>query len=210
MRISRYDDEELLFSKYGWSGVVRANEEKIKEIAAEKGLSDFDRDFDELVDDLAKEYTPEAPVLLTDEVSVDRIEVEVARPRDPYSRRRSFGGPETIRKNAVEVTVPVEGDTGFFRVQPATSDSAPPRARVAEDHLVFQVIIETDDKDELRASINERIAKIEKYLNWMRQSAEGLASRMQALARSELEHRKKQLSSADDLVKGLGFKVKGE
>ncbi|MAN45923.1 MAG: hypothetical protein GYB49_10580 [Alphaproteobacteria bacterium] len=210
MMISRYNDEDYLFNEYDWHGVVRANEEKIKEVAAQKSLKDFEQDFDVMVQELAAEYTPEAPELLTDDITVERKEVEVQRPRDRYNRDPFFSGNDTITRNAVEVTVPVSGDTGFFRVRPTSYDSGPPRARIASDHLVFTVIIDSDDTDKIRSNIDERVASIEKYLNWQRKSAEGLPDQMRALARRELEHRKQQLSSADDLVKGLGFKMKGD
>jgi len=210
MRLSRHNDEEFLFSTHDWFRVVEANEEKIKEVAAKKSLKDFEQDFENMVEVLAAEYTPEAPELRIGELTVEPKEVEVDRPRDGYRSDPFFSGRDTVMKSAVEVTVPVSGDTGFLRVRPSSFDSGPPRARISKDHLTFTVVINSDDKEKVRSDIDERLARIEKYLNWQRKSAEGLPDKMRALARRELEHRKQKLSSTDDLVKGLGFKLKGE
>jgi len=209
MRVSRYRDEELLFSKYQWNDVVRTNEEAIKKQAAKMSLVDFEEDVESLAVKLAKEYTPEAPTLRHDDISVERKEVEVERQRDGYRSDPFFeGGSSTVTKNAVEVTVPVEGDTGFFRVRPSKYNMNPPRAVIGKNDIKFLLILEAEDPAAVRTQIDSKLKSIEGFLNWQREDAEGLSQSMLTLANRELEYRRSQLGAADDLVNNLGYKVK--
>lgn len=212
MRVSRARDQELLFSKYDWHDIVRVNEEAIKKQASTKRLEHFSGSIDELAAKLAGEFTPEPPMLLVDDISVERKEVEVERARDGYSRRDPFysGRAETVTKNAVEVTVPVQGDTAMLLIRPTTYDMNPPRAAVSKGHISFVIVLDTEDPTQIRSRIDQRIADIELYLNRQRESAEGLPGKMLSLAKRELEHRRSQLGAADDVVNNLGYKVKGQ
>nr|WP_321441120.1 hypothetical protein [uncultured Hyphomonas sp.] len=210
MRISRTSDQEHLFSQHDWHDIVRASEEAIKKHAVNKTLGDFDTSIDALAEELAQEFTPEPPVLLIDEISVEQKEVQVERARDGYSRRDPFfsGQPDTITRNAVEVTVPVDGDTAMLRIRPPKYNMSPPRAKISRDSISFIIILDTEDSKEIRSRIDQRVADIEEFLNWQREAAGDLPQRMMSLAKRELEYRHANLGSAHNVVNNLGFKVK--
>lgn len=210
MRISRYNPEELLFCKAGLSEAMRHYEEEVRKAAAGFSKAEFSKPIPELAAELASKYTLEVPSVDKKNIEVLATEVEV-EVRSGYSRRDSWmsGGSGSYQKKAaIEVTVPIVGDTGMLALRPNSYDSNPPRGKVEQSAVMFTVIQGAEGEEKIKREIDERVASIEKYLDWQAGTIAGHAESMLVVATRALEARKQQLEASDDVVSKLGYKIK--
>lgn len=155
-----------------------------------------------LVGYFAEEYALETPALRRDEAAASQREAEI----ELYSQfdQRKFRAVGTI----VEVTVPFNGQVELFKIQPSRWTSMHPVADVSKSALTIRVQGRNLQQAQVRSEIDQQLNLIDEYLGWLRGDLDPFNASLAAVARSRIEQRRSKLLADQNLVAGLGFKLK--
>lgn len=202
-------DRNYLFNNVDWFSV---DQHQRKELAKEIDSLDGDRLLNSSVEDLCdyfeKKYKIEVPVLKPDNIVADQRETKIDVSGDP---RRYFSNPGQafyVNGTTVEISVPFEGDSEAFKIQPTSYTLNPPRAEFGNNNLVIKIEGTDLSADQVRNEVNRTISDIEGYLVTLRSNAQGLNTQIRSLAHTAIEQRRGKLLKDRNLLGDLGFKIK--
>lgn len=204
-----YGEPELLFYKHDMHSVMEAHRQ-----GSAKAVHDVDADrllnspTDDVVAEILQTYILNVPVLRRDDAYVDQREGQV--PVRDYFARDAWGerGVRNVTGTIVDLTVPFTGDKDFFFIRPTTYDSSPPRSIVGKDTILIRASGRDMDPEGVKSTLNNTLADIEKYLGWLRGSADPFNESLPAHIRSAIEARKSKLLKDRNMVASLGFNLK--
>lgn len=201
--------EDLLFNTGDWFGVSEGQKRRLNEdIASKNG----DQLLNTSTEDLAKYYEEAfsivVPELDHDNVTVDQREAQIDVSHDRFRYFSDSSGPHYITGTAVDVEVPFSGDAEVFKVQPTTYTTNPPRGHISNGVLRFTIQGTDLTAQKVQDEIKSRIASVEQYLGWLRQTATTFNATLYEQAKNQIEGRKQKLLSDRSLVAGLGFKMR--
>jgi hypothetical protein len=208
-----YGEPELLFYKYDMHSVMEAQRSQIdKNVQEYSGNALLNTPTDDIVHELAEKLRLEVPELQRVEAHADQHEGEV-EVFDTYGAmfgegHRGGRGGSLVQGTIVELHVPYTGDKNFFFVRPTTFDSAPPRAILQNGSLLIRHSGRNLTAEQVKKGFNSTLDDIERYLGWLRSSAEDFNGGLAAPIRSAVEARKAKLLSDQNLVANLGFSLK--
>lgn len=114
---------------------------------------------------------------------------------------------------AFDIQVPFTGDASIFRIRPNQYDSGPPYAEVDERAgvLKFSVQDRALTAEKVKASIDETVGSIQKYLGWHRSFWGGFDQQVAAKAREHINRRRERLlqqKSVSSGLAGMGIKLR--
>ncbi|WP_291208745.1 hypothetical protein [Hyphomonas sp.] len=216
MSFSRYEPEELLFARERLSDVVNVLEQRVCLQAAKYSKDQLGAPTEELALELALKNTLTVPTIAENEIEVFATEVQVDFQSGYHVGDSGMvrGGSSRSTRPAVEVSLPIKGDTSLLLLRPSTYessyDSNPPRGKITGSSIVFTLLhTESEGEDNrLRREIDQRRDGIKRYLDWQRIELAGHPASIIAIAIRELEARKVQLASTENVVSKLGYKIK--
>jgi hypothetical protein len=208
----RHGGPDLLFHKYDMHSVMHNQEQQA--MAAPGVMNDdviLNTPTDDIVETLAGRFRMDVPVLDRENAEAEHSEgpVEVF---DSYFSRDYGGGGEgrrTIQGSIVELSVPYTGDKEFFFVQPTTYDTAPPHAQIDKNHVVLRHSSRELNAEQANKALNGVLDSIQKYLDWLRGTADPFNARVKQRLREAVEARKAKVLRDRNSVGNLGFKLKG-
>ncbi|MEP2890927.1 hypothetical protein [Tateyamaria sp.] len=209
MRTSKRTREELLFNSAEWHGVTESQKAKmVADIGAKSDNQILNTSTEDLARYYAKAFDIGVPDLDHENITVDQQEVQIDVSHDSMRFIRDRSQPFHVSGTAIEVEVPFEGDAEVFKVQPPTYTMNPPRGCVTRRHLTFVVSGTKLTADKVSSEIQDRLAAVEKYLDWLREGAGPFNQSLFSIAKDQIEARKAKLLADRNLVAGLGFKVR--
>lgn len=202
-----HGEPELLFYKHDSFQVIEAHRQK-----ASSDANSFNDDVllktptEDLVITILRGVELDVPHLTVADAFVDQREGQVPV-RDHF---RDYGGRgiSSVSGTIVELSIPFEGDKDFFFIRPSTFDSAPPRAIVTKEHVIVRVQGRDLNPEQVKASLDESIAHIEKYLAWHRSTVDPFNASLPQIIRGAVEARKAKLLKDRSMVASLGFNLK--
>ena len=127
----------------------------------------------------------------------------------------AFIGRKTARRKGIEfrVTVPFEGNSELFAVQPESYTLSKPMATGDSSHLVFIYSGLQADVEAWTRSFEESKRRIDTYIASLRGSAEKLNQELESTAHAALNERRSRLERAgadlDRFRAGIGGKAQG-
>ena len=132
-----YGNESDLFSKREWYD-VESNQKEMLE--SEITSMDGDRLLNSSVDDLCtylldKYSITDEPELKREDIVVDQSETQIDVSRDPMKFIRDPSRPVYAPGTEIEYSIPFNGDSGIFEVQPTTYTLNPPKGHVVGNEL---------------------------------------------------------------------------
>lgn len=204
-------NREPLFQKYDFPANVRHAPEKL--LATVDELSDHELmtdNVDQLIDRLVRDHMFEIPVLSPDKVETDEGEVQIDVSHDP--RRAIFrDGPVYIKATEYRFYVPYVGQRDAFFCHPSSYDFSPPYADVGDREITIRVTKHNDRQDaaSIRKEFEQVLAKIEAYLQRLRNDMSGLEDRLRQTARARIEQRRLKRQNDASLVDQMGFPKRG-
>ena len=148
------------------------------------------------------------PVLKQEDIVADQRETKIDVSGDRSRYFSNPGQPFYINGTTVEITVPFEGDSEAFKIQPTSFTMNPPRAEVKDNNLVIRIEGTDLSAERVRTDVNKTVAEIEEYLVTLRSNAQGLNSQVRSIARGVIEQRREKLLKDRNLLGDLGFKMK--
>lgn len=190
-----------LFSSTDWFSVREARK---KATFDEINALDAARILNTTVDTLCKYYEEknaiEVPVLDRSQVVIDHREV----PR----RINDYGRDITVTATEIEVSVPFEGASDAFRIQPSMYTMNPPDGVIAGGQLTFVVDAHGRDDQGVKREIERTLDQIEQQLGNLRANVAEFQRELPPLVRDWIERRRAKLLADQKLVSSLGYKLK--
>lgn len=202
-------EPNYLFSKVDWFSV---KQHQSNAMAEEIRGYDGNRLLNTPVDDLAKyfeqKYSFTVPTLRENEIVADQRETQIDVSHDQMRYIRDRSRPFHVAGTEVEVTIPFDGESKAFSIQPSTYSSCPPIGEVRGSNLVLTIRGIDLTAEAVRAQIDRTIAEIRTYLGNLQRNVAELNNGLLAAARTAIEHRRSKLLKDQSLVAGLGFPLK--
>lgn len=201
-------DEDILFWELDWHGVVEHQKKQAQQKAEGVTADFFEKgSLDELAEELASEFSLEPPEIDSENIEVDKREVDIDIGGD-WDRYFSRPGPHLVKGTAIDVRVPFTGDRGMFRVRPSTFHHSPPRGQVRSGVIEFTISGTDLTTESVQAKIDGRLKTIQEFLDFQKQSIGKFPEQLHQFVYQALEHRQSKLKADDDLISGLGYKKK--
>lgn len=201
-----YGQPQPLFTRHGMHAVMDAQGK-----GAEGAVLDFadnvilNTPADDLVDSVLSHYRLDVPALDRDGAHVEHQAANV----EVYDRFSRGDGPILVPGFVVELSVPFSGDNKLFFVQPTTYDSAPPRAIIADNNtVVLRHSARELNGDQIKRGFDSTLDDIERYLGWLRSSADTFNADLEKRIRYAVEGRKQKVLAAQNTVASLGYNLK--
>lgn len=202
-------DRNYLFNNVDWFSVDQHQKNELaKEIDSINGDRLLNTSVEDLCDYFEKKYKIEVPVLRPDNIVADQRETKIDVSGDPRRYSSNPGQPFYVNGTTVEISVPFEGDSEAFKIQPTSFTLNPPMAEIRNNHLVIKIEGTDLSADQVRNEVNRTISDIEGYLITLRSNAQGLNTQIRSLAHAAIEQRRGKLLKDRNLLGDLGFKIK--
>ena len=202
-------DEDYLFNNVDWFTVQENRKSSMmREIDSIESNRLLNTSADDLCDYFDKKFRIDVPVLERDGIVADQKETQIDVSHDPYRDIRDRGSAFHVPGTAVEITVPFSGDALAFSIRPTSFTSGPPRALVGDGSLIVRVAGTNLNAGGVRTEVDRTIGEIQRYLEWLRNDAEGLNKQLRQLARQRIDGRRDKLLKDQELVAGLEYPLK--
>jgi hypothetical protein len=209
MRGYNSSSSEHLFHKVDWFNVSSSQKAKMQqEIDGQNGNELLNTSTDDLARYYASKFTVDVPVIYPDQIVVDQRETQIDVSQDSMRFIRDRSGPFYVSGTSVDVEIPFSGDAECFYVQATTFSSNAPRARIGKGTVHFSIVGTDLDANRVRTEIDRLVQSLNEHLGWLRNDARGFNDSLVALAKDGIERRKQKLLKDQNLVSGLGFKMK--
>lgn len=179
-----------------------------QEIDGQNGNELLNTSTDDLALYYSSKFTVDVPVIYPDQIVVDQRETQIDVSQDSMRFIRDRSGPFYVSGTSVDVELPFSGDAECFYVQATTYSSNAPRARIGKGVVHFSIVGTDLDANRVRTEIDRLVKSLNEHLGWLRNDARGFNDSLVALAKDGIERRKQKLLKNQNLVSGLGFKMK--
>lgn len=200
---------DLLFNDNDLHAVLKVHLKKMdQEIDAIEGNQLLNTSITDLCDYFEEKYWINSLNLLEDHVTIDQKEIPVDvsgdRRRDIRDRSRPFNIPGT------EVTyfVPFEGDAELFKCCPSAFTSAPPRAQIRQQELIFKYLVTEHDEEAIRKQFQRDLNEVKRYLGWIERDVQGTNEIVRSNALQRIEWRREKLLKDQGLAAKLGYPLR--
>lgn len=202
-------EPNILFSKIEWFAV---QDHQKKQLTDEVNKIDGNRLLntspDDLCDYLEDKYRVNVPSLIEEEIVADQNETQIDVNNDFLRAITNRSQPFYITGTEVKITVPFEGDSEVFNIQPTSFTLNPPIADIHGSNLIIRVQGTDLKAEEVRKEIDKTLSEIKNYLNTLNVNAQGLNEQLRGIARGAIDRRREKLLSNQSLVASLGFPLK--
>ncbi len=205
----RRQRNDYLFCTTDWFSVRDGQEKSLQsEIDGVDGNRLLNTSVDDLCDFFEKNFRIDVPVLAEDKIVADQREVQIDVSQDRMRHVRDRSQPFHMSGTCVEVTVPFAGKPATFQIQPSRYTSSPPRGKINSDTLVLEIAGVELDPEKVKAEIDQTLANIGTYLEWLRSDVRGFNEQIRQRARERIHLRRQKLLSDQSLVANLGFPLR--
>lgn len=160
---------------------------------------------DDLIGYLLEKYGIDIPVLDEAGMSLDYKDATQER-HDVFVHHRG----ERIRVKGLQITItlPFNGDAGFFGIRPSTFHHSPPRAEIRNNHLIGHFFAadgesETSTKGRIDGWVND----IKQFLSWLQQSYSQFSASLQPSIQSMVTERRQRLLAQAKMAESLGIRL---
>ncbi len=202
----------LLFNQLTWHQFSQAKLQQLK--AAIRGMPESDIQSSEgeaIVKLLVRNITAVVPTIRWDQAESTSREADIDLSGVPGTF--AFTGRRPALRKGIEfrVTVPFEGNSELFAVQPESYTLSPPIAAGDHSNLVFIYSGLQADMEAWTRSFEESKCKIDSYIVSLKDSAEKLNQELESTAHAALNERRSRLERAgvdlDGFRKRIGGKI---
>jgi hypothetical protein len=201
--------EDFLFNQADWFSVERHQQDRLsQEISNIDGDRLLNTSTDDLCNHFEQKFCIDVPFLREDEIIAGQNEVDIDVSHDHMRAIFDRSKPYFIKGTEIEITIPFDGDAEIFKIQPTSYTLSPPRAEVKGQVLILKIQGTDLSPDSVKNKIQSTKSSINSYLKDLRTNVSGWNSRINSLARQQIENRKKKLLGDRNLVGSLGFPLK--
>ncbi len=195
----------LLFYRINISDVIEASKERLKEIVRELKPSDLKDD--NAAEKVVRPLLIDVPVLDEANKYATTRDVSVDVSRDPQRLILDRSRPVYIPGKEITVSIPFHGEPQAFDIRPNSYEVNPPAGEIHGHELRFVYEI-VDPSPNINANLARAISQVNKYLDWMRPSAEEMKRELTQLAQSLISERKRRAAAQEQIVSQLGIPIR--
>jgi hypothetical protein len=200
--------DEPLFNSADIFAVLRNQEhllkKRVQSIPSDTVLTASEHD---LAQALVDEFRLDVPVIKEDEIGIeDSRETQVHDPMGRYMH--DYPGAQNIPGARTVIAIPFEGDASFFRIQPQTWSSNPPRAEIKNNQILLTFVTTTPDPETIKREYAGALNFIKNALFSLSDSAKRFNDQLAGLAASERKARKERLLANAGMVAAIGLPLK--
>ena len=205
-----YGNESDLFSKREWFDVESNQKEMLeREITSMDGDRLLNTSVDDLCTYLLGKYSiVDVPKLKSEDILVGQREIQIDVSRDPERFIRDRSRPVYAPGTEIEYSIPFDGDSGIFEVQPTAYTLNPPKGHVVGNDLRIYIRGIDLTAEVIKEKFEKTLNMIESKLQTLRLDTSKLNSQLPALARNSVESRRHKLLSDRNLVSSLGYNIR--
>ena len=166
---------------------------------------------DELVEQLASELAITPLTLSRESMTMQREEVQIDVTNDGNRISRWDGGRLLVPGVRVTVTVPYQGDTELWRLQPSSFHLTVPRGQVRRGQggngfLDLKFEVPNDQSfEKLKADLDSQLVDIEFFIENQRKDLAGVGARIRREVSQAITARRERLRKQDGLSALLGI-----
>ncbi len=162
---------------------------------------------DQLADEMARNLTVTVPQLRESEISVSRPR-EIDIQLDQHQQFDYGFTTRTAKGSSITYTVPFTGNQDLFRIRPSSFTTNPPRAELLNGRLEVTFSGLKLEAAALKAQFEAFLKSVRENLATLTKDFGAHNASLKQLAYSGLSARLQALQRDDDLVSGLGYKVR--
>ena len=204
-------NNDLLFNGNNLRTRIQTFEDKIrKEVEDWESNKILAASEPDLVAYLVQKYTLDPPQLFPEKIEIEghgETKIDVSS-RFEYRMIWDRNAPHYVPGSYVTVAIPFDGDAKLFSFKASTFGSDPPRGRVSESAVLISIDQLTPDPDLIHQEIESVVARIEKYLKWIKNDCDEWNGRVQDIAEQNVRGRKQRLLEQENMVRSLGLPMK--
>ncbi len=198
-----------LFSRVDWFSVQRNQSEAMaKEIASYDGNKLLNTSPDDLAAYFRDKYRIDVPTLQEDQIVADQREAQIDVSHDQRRWIDDRSRPFYVAGTEVEITVPFDGDSDAFQIQPTTYTSSPPTGEIRGSALILTVSGTDLTADQVKGAIDRNLNEIRSYLKNLTANADQFNGGLSNSALEAINRRREKLLNDQSLVASLGFAMK--
>ena len=201
---------EYLFNEYDIFGVIQGHTEAVKKrIQSSPSNKTLNASEHDLVQALIEEFYLHVPVIKDEDIYISYSgETQVDVSHDPMRGIFDRSKPFYIPGNKTIIAVPFEGDNTFFKIQPQTFTTSPPRAEVQKNEILLTYVTTDHNPEAIKAEYQRTVSSIKQYLAWHSESAAQFNNGLEALILSQLWARKDRLLKDAGMTAAIGLPMK--
>ena len=200
---------DLLFCKHDWFSVKEHQTNNLKEeVAKYDGNRLLNTSVPDMCSYLVEKYRVNVPTLNKTAIVADQREAKIDVSHDFRYAPSHDGRPNLVDGTTIEITIPFDGDSQAFFIQPTTSTFNPPCASVGKNLLTFAFTGIDQTSGQVRAQFDRTIEEVESYLSNLNRDANAFNASLHDIALKAVEARRAKLLNNQSLVASLGFAVK--
>lgn len=181
-----------LFSQGRLADFLERRKQEIKKFVESRDADEVLKADEKWCQDLIEKFRLEPPEILKDDKD-DKIEVK--KPR--YSKDED-----------IEILVHFKGNAELLQYLPSKRESVLPYAEIRGQQLILVYKTAGHKPDELQGQINEEIARIKRYMGYVKEDVDELNASLERDVKELVSKRKEEISNRKKLVNGLGFPVR--
>jgi len=201
--------QDLLFRKYDWFSIAENQRTRMREeIASFDSNRLLNSSPEDLADYFEGKYEVDVPLLLEEEIVADQSTAQIDVSQDRMRGIRDRSRPFYIEGTEVRVDIPYTGDATLFDVQPTSFSLQGTHASISGNVLSISVSGANLDQQRVKSEIDLSIGHIQSTLDTLRNDASQLNNTLRNLAKQQIDQRRNKLLEDQNLVSGLGFKLK--
>ena len=199
-----------LFSEQRVSDIIDRQTRKIGprvlEIPADKILNASEYD---LVQALVAEGWISLPVIEEESIYIERAEeAQIDVSKDPMRIIDDRSRPVWVTGHETVIAVPYKGKSEFFRVQPNTFSTSPPRAEIGSGVLLLRYLTTDHDPDGIKKRYLATVKQIKEHLGWLSKVVDPYNKQLEKMIGDAVRARKEKLLADANMVAALDLPMK--
>lgn len=205
------NDHNYLFNELDWRSVQDSRRQSIlDEIDNVDGNRLLNMSVDDFCDYFEGKYKFDVPVLCEEsEIIVDNYETKIDVSKDITRAIRDRSRPYYIPGTCIEIVLPFSGEAAAFKIRPSSFlISGSPCGRVENSFLVFRIEGINLEQSKVKEQIYHIHSRVKQYIRCLKEDADSFNDQIAQFSRSRIEQRRERLLADQNLLAGLGFRLK--
>lgn len=190
-----------LFTGFDLSAALEAQIKKVEEeVLADPSVVNLE-DEDEYIRNLIEEKTVMRLVLDPSKTKVDLTKAMI--PAEYFPNSFSIDRGEKYEKKVAIFSVPFSGDKELLESKPSTFMSWTKEVSIEDNHIVFEIIVFSDDADSLKKERDDIIGKIQQQIDNINQQVDSYNETLNEKIAGFIKRSKENHKKDSDLLSEL-------
>lgn len=201
----RNSDEEPFHYKASISQVIEHRRRSMLAEIAKANEAQIKPDTEGVAAKMAEAYSINMPALDEQGIKPEIQDIDIDISRDPSRLPFHMGRHPVVKGTQISITVPFQGDRDVFRLHASSHTMDYPRGLIGGSKITFVREGVNLDAAKVRQEFDSWLATIKRHLASMQAELGNFNERLQAEAKTAVQHRLEKFNRDNELLNGLGF-----